>query len=177
MFSSAWNRPLAAIAVVSGMLVATAPAIGKTDSPKDELSGIHARDVGAGSDDVARTGDGTSTRADGIIAILIGAIDRNDDRRGQNDATLAAPQPLTAPLGSTKGSFIDGSVIDGSDARIPTGGCRPALHASRKTELAATSLGPWQRCCSSRALRCRTSARDGWSRSAPSLRPGPRTAR
>ena len=44
MFSSAWNRPLAAIAVV-GMLVATAPAIGKTDSPKDELSGIHARDV------------------------------------------------------------------------------------------------------------------------------------
>ena len=59
------------------MLVAAAPAFGKAEIPKDQLSGIHAR---------------------------------------------AAPQSLTAPLGSTKGSFIDGSVIYGSDTVIPTGG-------------------------------------------------------
>jgi hypothetical protein len=65
----------------------------------------------------------TRPHADGIIAILIAAIGMNDDRRGQNDEALAvpAPAPLTAPLGSTKGSFIDGSVVYGSDLRIPTG--------------------------------------------------------
>jgi hypothetical protein len=43
-------------------------------------------------------------RANGIIAVLIGAR-----------------EPLTAPVGSTKGSFIDGSLVYGSDARRPTG--------------------------------------------------------
>jgi hypothetical protein len=192
VFSIAFNRPLATFAVVSGLLVAAAPAGAKVESPKDQLSGLHARYVGPGSDGMQRaTGDGTSNtvifaavedadrgqvptsqvssafsgdaytnemgitgagdgapmqrrtkvntpyalpeigdevltyepqtpRADGIIAILIGAIGTNDDRRGQNEEKLAAPAPLTAHLGSTRGSFIDGSVVYGSDVRIPT---------------------------------------------------------
>ena len=86
MFSIALSRPLAAIAVVGGLLIAAAPASANVESPKDPLSGIPARHA---------SGDGTSNTvmfaavseadgdevltyapqtpsADGIIAILIG---------------------------------------------------------------------------------------------------------
>ena len=83
MFSIAFNRRLAAIAVAGGLLVAAAPASAKVDSPKDQLSGIHALHALPGSDGTQRASvDGTSNtvmfaalqtpRADGIIAILIG---------------------------------------------------------------------------------------------------------
>ena len=43
MFSIAYKRPLAALAVAGGLLVAAAPAGASCESPKDQLSGIHAQ--------------------------------------------------------------------------------------------------------------------------------------
>jgi hypothetical protein len=43
MFSITFKRPLVTLAVVSGLLVAAAPASAEVQSPKDQLSGIHLR--------------------------------------------------------------------------------------------------------------------------------------
>jgi len=42
MFSIAYTRPLATLAIAGGLLIAAAPASAKCESPKDQLSGIHA---------------------------------------------------------------------------------------------------------------------------------------
>jgi hypothetical protein len=66
------KRLLAALAAVAAAVVATAPAQAAPRPPAEP-------------------------EANGIIAVLIGAVD-----------------PITAPLGSTKGSFIDASMVYGS---------------------------------------------------------------
>jgi hypothetical protein len=42
MFSTTYKRPLATLAVGGGLLIAAAPAGATTQSPKDQLAGIHA---------------------------------------------------------------------------------------------------------------------------------------
>jgi hypothetical protein len=53
MFSTSFKRPLATLAIVGGLLIAAAPASAKTESPKDQLSGVHA--VQAVSDGTSNT--------------------------------------------------------------------------------------------------------------------------
>lgn len=58
-------------------------------------------------------------QADGIIAVLIGVVERDLDPPGTRAATAAgAPSAingsqLTAPLGSTKGSFVNRAAAGG----------------------------------------------------------------
>jgi hypothetical protein len=141
VFSITINRPLAAIAVVSGLLVAAAPASAKGMSPKratgdgtsntvifaavkdadrgqiptSQVSSVFSGDAYINEMGIMGADEAHTPGADGIIAILIGAIETNDDRRGQDEEKLAESASLTAPLGSTKGSSIDGSVVYGSD--------------------------------------------------------------
>lgn len=43
MFSIAYKRSLTTLAVAGGLLITAAPAGAKTESPKDQLSGVHAQ--------------------------------------------------------------------------------------------------------------------------------------
>jgi hypothetical protein len=95
-FTTRWiSIAVATIALCLAMSGASAQA----SAPS--VSVVHAPEIGG---KVLTYVPQTKPHADGIIAILIGAIGTNDDRLGQNEERLAAPAPLTAPLGSTKGS-------------------------------------------------------------------------
>ena len=99
--------------------------------PRGKVNTLYA--VPEIGDEVLTFESHTQPHADGIIAILIGAFGTNNDRRGQDDEDLAASASLTAPLGSTKGSFIDGSVVSGSvltDTDRPLVGARSGQPSS-----------------------------------------------
>ena len=77
MFSIACKRPLAALAVAGGLLVAAAPAGANVESPKRAISDGTSNTVF-----FAAVKEPQTPRADGIIAILIGAVGTSDDRSG-----------------------------------------------------------------------------------------------
>jgi hypothetical protein len=60
MYSVALKRPLAALAVVGGLLVTVAPASAKVESPKDTLSGVHTARIEPRSVGIHVVSDGTS---------------------------------------------------------------------------------------------------------------------
>jgi hypothetical protein len=131
MFSIAFKRPLVTLAVVSGLLVAAAPAGAQgggadftrflvdgpysakpasvtVHSPKDQLSGIHVRDVGQGSDGHRAVSDGTSN------TLLV--------------AEVAAPKPagtafvVDGPLTVKPGTQLEYCVRVGDDPNVIASG-------------------------------------------------------